>query len=1420
LRLLKSERIQLASLLYRASDQRLISALDVTKLIQWISEAATSDVSPYIICATLSSINPRNHNGDGPLTLVGDPNFVRFANQQLGSSAAWRAPNSRSTKALLDLAWSLFRLWHSNSESHGLFLEDELETDMRKAIENDAFQRLLLLVIQAETSEAKFGQDPLSYAAALRRESPELSDSQYSSYREPVEDSFKPLVLKTAEDLVTDLIASAAPVLKSLRTRQEDLLGANTRTRVASNAPPKQKPRNDTAVFFSLLGTLYASLPPDSALHFWVAADVNKSMFPKLLRWASDAHEKSTALALFEMVSGLSHGKRCSEEAYNFLSSAAGGDGDRNYGGGPTPLLSWRYIFRMLDNLKTKIPDPRLPSQSRNQDLRVGHGQASPSITPEEVYQLNGFLTILRTVAAHSTRARMALFKHSSFKLIPTLVSMIPRHIPLELKGSIFNTLAAFCIAGAGAQGVELCKNIWSQLEEVEVIGAQHNKAMFGGGGEMDSGVAFELEEIEIPAKRYPSSLSFIRLLGCLIHAPKAIPLSKRMLQYEPTGTVPDNLGAPRRAPGVLPYTRFIIDKIILPTLNGSREYSDIDDKWEMLDTSFAYLENCLASYSMEDLYQPEMRDNTLGTQSLMGRYFTHPGFGVLHEMLTDSPLIHAVLAYVHQGTLHMESQTSNSSPINPLFQNTMLRVMRIIHRVLDIQTPFLEVFAPVAAELDTKSILGSQFSVSLLTGLDQRLVWSPGRVVSIALCAVYGRQSELVLMSIRTLSALAGSPSWLSTNQTSSLSSRRHINRLAVALDRNAESDNILSAFVRILNREVSEEMTEAELDFTTGAGAPIQGSNTSFDGALRWEVLDLLLENTNGSRPGPNLAHLLLGFSQEGMELTLEDPHAFGARVSCLHVVLRHLRRGIKGQLSDGSAHDQHLRPLYQSNTTFAEKCYRLIYQLCTQDITRDTTMRYLRNQENFFVRQLASMPAIVPTTLVTGSPGIISYADQSQVATTCETITAFLRLRSYLLEVVAQEIHLLTQSGQRRNVQELMNILFTSSNLSGESVTEGMNSLLGSRFSSRQSLDTIIELFMSFDFEWQEGQEVGQVDLAFYRSVNLLAALRPDPAGCELIDREVLMQILFNAKTQVQNELTSTTALTQLERETAYILSSCTVENHRREIQHAKGFGLESWRRLLEVCLAKCFDQLSLERRESLLCDLLLALPSVIGSGSVSAFGMIALSETVLTLMTKLREERTKYTDSPYDFGVPSEKLISIFKKILECVLDPNAPELVRGNLYASLISYFHMINPNASKPTETNYEAFSDSVSLDSSFSRSVNDRAVTAEPGVLKQSVYTVNLVVDKLVQVIGRDAIDGSELWRSVAFSVLDCLTRLSRREKQHRVLAALVKQGILHTFIGSVSELDADLEMIYSADPGELTLRCHRSTRSDCKLS
>ncbi|KZT39178.1 hypothetical protein SISSUDRAFT_665994 [Sistotremastrum suecicum HHB10207 ss-3] len=1503
------ERYSLTFLLYLCAQSRLLTGIDIVKLISTLAEntSTSSETSPYILCTILKALDP---HAPAPNPLFTDPVFIKLVSQQLnfgpqapGAGAAagreWKSPKSLPTKSLLQMKWALFgrAALAANVRPGNGFTEDSIEGSIKLAIENDAFTALLALVFLTESSQkSKFGRDPLSYAFALRSEMNE--NGLTASIGGRIRPEFRGFVLETVRDACLDLIGDAPTILRSVRIRQEDLLGASAHrpphhvpsgTTSSSSNP---QPRTDISIFFILLGTLYTLLPPDSALDFFTPLDP-KQYSPReanlniFLKWASDVSDWDMRRAMFEMIAGLCNGKNVAEMGYNLLAGggqgaipiaapgivgigtlggSVGGEGLAGSGG-----LSWKALFRTLDQLASRLPNPRSNSQHQHQTQQhqqrfpgsrppphapaQAHG-APPS--PQEIFLLSSFLSILRTIVSHAPRARLALHNLTSLRAISSIVTLIPCHIPLELKGVLFATLSEFCKAGAGVAGVEICKEVWSALEEIEVLGGEEysgvNDArggLFGGFGgiggiggavQVKSGVSFELDDVEVPGKRYPSTYGFITLLNSLIHTPKSIPLSKRLLSYEPTHTVPDNLGAPRRPPGIGPYVKFVIHKVLLPTLNerNPREYADTAEKWMMIDECLCFLENCLASYPLDELLHLAETDMTI-----IRKVVAHPGFEVLHQLLTDSPLVNALLNYLHQGASFLESSSSSSNGASPSpeFEKTMLRVLRITHRTLEIQSIFIEVLTPLLSDIDTSTLLppsSGPFISSSITGLDQRLVWSPDCVISIGLCITYGSEEELVLMGIRTLAILSASPSWTAMDQVNIVGSRRHVNRLAVALERNADSQLILNAFVRMLNEDVIGFVSEPDVQATTGAGAPIEDLyRPSLIEAIRWEILDLLLDNTSANRQGPNLGHLLLGFVENGNELILQDPREAGARISCLHIILNLLNRGVprvSGALSKptNAAPERDISPLYETNPALAEKCYRLIYQLCTQDLTRETTMRYLRTRENFFVRHLSAMPSPIPVppSSEEGAMGQIHYSDQTQVSTSCETIVAFLRLRSWVVEAVAQEVHLLTRSGQVNRVQEILEILFgLSSDRSAEEEEEideygMMGGFNPSTFDPGQSLTKIVELFYSFDFDWEESYEVTQVPIQFYSGINLLASIRTDYAGCELVDRDTLIQMLQEAKNQLQPQLTTDAQKTQLEIETSYILASCTIENHRREIQHAKGVGLDSWRRLLDICLAKCFDRLPHDRRESVLIDLLRALPPTIRSGALSAQATVSLSETIVSLMTKLRADRYQQVivqspvDDSYAATLPTENLLTLLKSILECILDNSQLELVRGNLYAALINFLNLVDSsrrqtpssadshasiarlNMSQTLDDVSSFNGDSSSLDLSFSQ----RPSKAPRSDLESGTLEVlSVVVEKLMQVVARDAIDGTEVWRSVALTFLDSLIRISRSEKSHPVLTTLAKQGALYTLVRGIKDIDADIEMLYDPDPMNL---------------
>jgi nuclear pore complex protein Nup205 len=75
--------------------------------------------------------------------------------------------------------------------------------------------------------------------------------------------------------------------------------------------------------------------------------------------------------------------------------------------------------------------------------------------------------------------------------------------------------------------------------------------------------------------------------------------------------------------------------------------------------------------------------------------------------------------------------------------------------------------------------------------------------------------------------------------------------------------------------------------------------------------------------------------------------------------------------------------------------------------------------------------------------------------------------------------------------------------------------------------------------------------------------------------------------------------------------------------------------------------------------------------------------------------------------------------------------------------------------------------------------------------------------MERLVTTISRDAIDGTEVWKTVAFMLLDATVQLSSLERQHSVLSALSRHGVLSNFVRGIKDSDSRLQGVLKPDPG-----------------
>lgn len=450
---------------------------------------------------------------------------------------------------------------------------------------------------------------------------------------------------------------------------------------------------------------------------------------------------------------------------------------------------------------------------------------------------------------------------------------------------------------------------------------------------------------------------------------------------------------------------------------------------------------------------------------------------------------------------------------------------------------------------------------------------------------------------------------------------------------------------------------------------------------------------------------------------------------------------------------------------------------------------------------------IPSHVPETDSEQSIEVI-YADGGRVRTTVPALSAFLRLRSWILDLVALDLHILTSKGHHQAPNELLEILFSNTPLL-EPAASWEDELAKPFREVGQSSLRIIEFAQSLTFDWSDHLIVKPVEIQLLKQLNIHTCVRTDESGCQVVDRTALLSLLTAARRSlhVQNTVLTPSHLEQLNAEINYILESCGVENHRRKVAHARGTAFEAWRRLLDITLTKSFDRLPHDHRENMLFDLLHVLPPIIRSPDVQESTAILVAEVVLSSITKLREDRrhqlTLQLDPEYG-SLPAERLYNILRNVLECIIESNHAELVRGNLYASLINFLHLISSPKQSYSNSSFPNLGSSILSSSTSLTPMKDQS-SVSSALQTHSLTLMKNVGERLITTIARDAIDGSEVWRTVAFMLLDSLVHLSAFEKQHAVLGFLVRHGVLANFVTGIRESDLLLQSVLKPDPDDL---------------
>ncbi|KAG8931084.1 hypothetical protein FRC02_003259 [Tulasnella sp. 418] len=1414
---LEHERRQLGHLLYIFAASRELAPSVIIKMVRWLSSSDRNEnIIFYIFIAVLATLDPSPdvEESDEPNSLLSDREFI-VPMHSLMEQTPWKVPE---LKAAANLQWSLCVLESRRQDPHlqGNLrgVEEDVEKIADNGIKGDAFKYLMSIILLSRSSDVDIDDEVGGTEMARQSEAVQLVDPD-----------FRPYLLTQIDTLIHSFIVNMSSLLRKVRHREDDTSFAITRKSVQASPShdPPQQPRDDIESLFMLVAVLYTEREPESGYKFW-RGDEDDGRLYSFLRWATEAKRPEVIVAVYEMLASLARGPLCAMETFNFLAS---GGGQYLPNQAQAASCSWNTLFNTLHyyaNLMTNIRSrPSTTSIDRTSGMRATVGPAS-TLPPEEVALLRPFLRLLRNVIRWSLPARDAIRDHQDFQAIPILSQLLGHPVPLELKASLYDTLAAFCGPDGGIKGAETIRHMWNYLERSDILPVRDvGPGLPRIAGGMGVGAVVELEQVETPAKQYPATTSLINLLNSLILTPSNKLTVEQGAEVD-TQTIPDNLGAGYRTPGIQPYVQFVVENVILPA--GSREYITQMERFRLIDGCFTFLEKCLASYDLAVLETADAsfkQGNAIGSglANIIVSLVIHPGFDVLRRLLVnESPLRNQLFTFINEGYNAIENNLAQTH----YFNRSVRRALKIVYRVLRTQGLFINGLLPFLSENPDLPGLGRVNVPHGILPLDQYLLWSPELVPQIGLYVNRTEDSEMMLLAINILASVSESPIFNVVDSMVPGASKK-MNRLVVLLDRHEHTPAIVAGFVRLLDMDANLQEETPDGAISIDDIPDPSSSSADLSHALRQSIMTLLLKNTAPGSSAPNIAHLLLGFSIRSApsDMMVADPRAAGTQISCLHTALALLNVGVPRWDEDGQEVDDGSIPLFLRNPLFAEECYRLVHQLSVHEFTSQATTRYLRNREDFFARQLAVLPVRSPPTQEP-SAGHILYEDQVQVRTSCASFTAFLRLRSWLMESVALELHMLSDRKQVQRISRLLDLIFDTAE---DQPMHTDDALFGAPRSD-QPLIRILEIFHSLDFEWKDSINPAPMSLQFYSVSELQSCQRVNEHGCQVFDVAAIMSLISNTRKRLQRQgaLGSDLLLKQLKLETQFILESCVVENNVRSVEHARHLSIEAWRHVLDISLTKCFDRIPRERRESITLDILQAIPPFLAKWTTAVSTSVTLAESMLSLMTKLREDRhhqlivQSTVDDAFAASLPIDRLHSILRSIVEYLLKAGTAERVRGNLYATIINHLHLVlspeeRSNASSYgydgvknlSRSTFTMFDDPVGDDlfMSVSGNLNRNKVKQRSALERGTLNIIDLFVERLIPVISRDATDGSEVWRTVSFTLLDAMVQLSRVEKAHKVLNVMAREGFLKNFVHGIKSAEKDMAMVLKPDPDNL---------------
>lgn len=958
---------------------------------------------------------------------------------------------------------------------------------------------------------------------------------------------------------------------------------------------------------------------------------------------------------------------------------------------------------------------------------------------------------------------------------------------------------------------------------------------------------------------------------------------------------------------GLEKYLAFVTDAVFMPTVASAsnRDFASPSEKWRVIASCLAFYDRCLAAFDLTSLEATIGNAGTRGAddRDTLLRLAVHPGFGVMKRMMGTTKFFREVMQTL---VPQLDLNASSAAPTSPgyeivdspagkkvFFVSVAVRnALRLVLRSMKGQDLFLQVLLPTLAGLvETDVMSKAQSSLPLPAGLDlesrigqnasyssidSKLLQEYDSVVQIALY-VNSSRDDLALLGVQLLAAIAASGAFSEVDRFSDGvggAGRRRLNRLVGLLEMTDESSRLREGVVRRLDalvdsKDVGILVPDSALGDSEDNGDDLlQGTSAhSFGGdeSICRSILDLLLTNLQISKTAPNIAHLLLGFDLRAVkaeEQVILQPGQDTPR-GALHALLDLLRGGQGDEDDDGDVGEGH-ESLLRTHPALAEKALSLLVSLATHSFTSSSTLRYLRNQENFWAAQVRENFAAYIEPIERGpadelsesdslARGSVVYPDGRSVTSSVDALVASLQSRTHLLTGIAIELHGLVAAGMIPQAAELTAALFgdglviPTGSSGSRTLPSDRDSILAEHQSSAHRDRSgaglrLLELLRSFDFEWHDDRDDIASQLEILGSLDIQQARSSDSASTSRefdIGKTIALLAFAKRELERQGELHEPRRRAAFDREAAVVLQYVSCRNAHRAIAAARRNAFSSWKSVHDLALSHSSLLFRPETRSAVVFDCLGALLPRLEGPQPDEDPILAdmTAGAILALLTTLRKHRAALVSANDLTGataladdLPVDRLLLTLRALTNALLRTGISVSARGHLYSALINYLQLakaaplqsdgasdgmqqsfLGDDSSSVLGTN--DFNDAASASFSLVGSLSDgrgNEGSRHTSILEQR--TRSLLVghaERLVSTIARDALDAPDVWRTVAFTLLDKLVALESSGSGHSArpvsLDVLSRGGFLKSFVARLRDMDLDLQEALRPDPSSL---------------